>query len=527
MSKIVLYGKESRDKLVKGAQAAAKAIGSTMGAAGRNVIIGESVYHEGWLMPLANKVTKDGYTVAKHFELADPIENRGAMGIREACTKTVEVAGDATTCTAVIADYLITEGVKLIDGNANCHQIAKGMDEALNEVVEGLKKISTPVRGNNERIKQIATVSANNDTEIGDLIAEAFSKIGDDGVLDIEANQSTKTEIKIIDGYKFDRGWVSPYFITNRSKETCEFDNPIILFYQNKINHHTQIEKAIHYSIQMQRPLLIISEDSVDEGLAYMAINNKKAFNVCAVKSPFGETRHEEMEDLALLTGGTYIGDIRGIDIKEDLIPEHFGQAKKVIISRNETTIIGGNKDAQKFEDFVNDLKMNLALAKTEQEKYPIEKRIARLNSSVAVIQVGAATETELNEKIDRVDDAVRATKAAIAEGFVAGGGSAFLIIKQLYTGDSSSDFEIGKKLVYDSLSAPFNQICKNAGIDDNSKVILTGINAGYNVLTGNVEDMVKAGIIDSTKALRFALTNAVSVAKMFLTSECSIITTS
>ena len=527
MSKSVLYGKESRDKLVKGAQAAAKAIGSTMGAAGRNVIIGESVYHDGWLMPLPNKSTKDGYTVAKHFELDDHIENRGAMAIREACTKTVEIAGDATTCTAVVADYLITEGIKLVDEKANCHQIAKGMDSALEKIVLKLKEISTPVRGNNERLKQIATVSANNDTEIGDLIAEAFKKIGDDGVLDIEANQSTKTEIKIIDGYKFDRGWVSPYFITNRSKETCEFENPIILFYQNKINHHTQIERAIMFSIEMKRPLLIISEDSVDEGLAYMAINNKKVFNVCAVKSPFGETRHEEMEDMALLTGGTYIGDIRGIDIKEDLIAEHFGQAKKVIISKNETTIIGGNKDAHKFEEFLNDLKMNLAQAKTEQDKYLIEKRIARLTSSVAVIHVGAATETELNEKIDRVDDAVRATKAAISEGFVAGGGSAFLSIQQLYSNEATTDFERGEQLVYSSLSAPFNQICKNAGIDKDSSPVIKGFNEGYNALTGQVEDMVKAGIIDSTKALRCALINAVSVTKMFLTSECSIITIS
>lgn len=532
MNKEVLYGKESRAKMLKGIQAITKAVRVTMGAMGKCVLIGESVYVDGWQHQLPTKVSKDGYTVTKHFELQDAVENRGAMMIKEAASKTVEEAGDATTCTCVLAESLITNGVKLIDDGANSQQIKKGMDLALSEVLEGLKEVSTQVKGNVEIVRQIATVSANNDKVIGDLIADAFKKIGDEGVINIEASQGMKTEIKITDGYKFERGWVSPYFITNRSKEICEFENPLILLYQNRITHHTQIQLAINISLQRQKPLLIIAEDCDEEGLAYLSINNqRKNIVVCAVKSPeFAELRRDAMEDIALLTGGTYISDIKGIDIKEDLQFEHFGQAKKVIISRTETIIIGGNKNEKQVTDFVNDLKMNLAQAKTEQEKYPIEKRIAQLNSSVAVIQVGAATETELNEKMDRVDDAVRATKAAISEGFVAGGGTAFLRIKIHNDGTDEPGIEMGKKLVREALSSPFFQICENAGV--NADRIYTKVkneigNIGYNALTDNIVDMVEVGIIDSTKALRCALTNAVSVAGMVLTSECSIITVS
>lgn len=532
MSKQVLFGKESRDRMLSGIKKITNAVRVTMGAAGKCCLIGEMVYHDGWPIHLPTKVSKDGYTVTKHFELEDAVENRGAMMIKEAASKTVEQAGDATTCTCVLAESLISGGIKLIDGGANSQQIKKGLEVGLELALNQLKELSIPVKGNVERIRQIATVSANNDKVIGDLIADAFSKIGDEGVINIEQSQGTKTEIKVIDGYKFDRGWVSPMFINNRPKETCEFENPLILLYQNKITHHTQIQRAVDISLQRQRPLLIISEDCDEEGLAYLAINNqRKNIIVCSVKSPeFGDIRRECMEDIALLTGGTYISDIRGIDIKEDLLFEHFGQAKKVIVSKTETIIIGGNKNKDKFDDFVADLKMNLAQAKTETEKYPIEKRIAQLNSSIAVIQVGAATETELNEKLDRVDDAVRATKAAISEGFVAGGGTAFLRIKIYNDGTDEPGIESGKQLVREALSTPLFQICENAGV--NADKIYTQVkqeigNIGYNALTDNMVDMVEDGIIDSTKALRCALTNAVSVAGMVLTSECSIITVS
>lgn len=402
------------------------------------------------------------------------------------------------------------------------------MDHALSYVVSELEKMSTPVKGDIERIRQIACVSANNDKEIGDLIAEAFSKIGDEGVIDVEESKGTKTEIKITDGYKFERGWISPLFINNRSKETVEFDNPLILLYQNRINHHTQIEKALTVAIQQQRPLLIISEDCVDEGLAYLAINNaQKRIVVCAIKSPFGENRNDEMEDIALLTGGDYISDTKGIDIKEVEF-ENLGQAQKVIVSKTETVIINGQKDESKFEDFVNDLRMNLVQAITENDKYPIERRIARLTGKGAVIKVGAATETELNEKLDRVDDAVRSTKSAIAAGFLPGGGTAFLRVPlPVMINDKLSK---GYDIVFDAIQTPLKQICINAGVDTDSifaQVKKADGNMGYNVLTDKVEDMVNAGIIDSTKALTCALTNAVSVAGMLLTSECSIISNS
>ncbi len=528
MIKQVNFGKESRDKLVSGVKKITAAIKCTMGGAGKNVLIGKAVYGQDGLVHLASVVTKDGWTVSKHFELPDAVEHRGAMLIQEAATKTVEQAGDATTCTSVLAESLILNGVELINKGANSQEIKKGMDHALSYVVGELEKMSTPVKGNIERIRQIATVSANNDKEIGDLIAEAFSKIGDEGVIDVEESKGTKTEIKITDGYKFERGWISPLFITNRSKETVEFDNPLILLYQNRINHHTQIEKALMVAIQQQRPLLIISEDCVDEGLAYLAINNaQKAIVVCAIKSPFGENRNDEMEDIALLTGGDYISDTKGIDIKEVEFA-NLGQAQKVIVSKTETIIINGGKDESKFEDFVNDLRMNLVQAITENDKYPIERRIARLTGKGAVIKVGAATETELNEKLDRVDDAVRSTKSAIAAGFLPGGGTAFLRVPlPVMINDKLSK---GYDIVFDAIQAPLKQICINAGVDTDSifdQVKKADGNMGYNVLTDKVEDMVNAGIIDSTKALTCALTDAVSVAGMLLTSECSIISNS
>lgn len=530
MIKQVLYGKESRDKILAGVKAITDAVRVTMGASGKCVLIGNAVYGQDGLVNLPTIVSKDGWTVTKHFDLPDAVENRGAMMIKEAANKTVEQAGDATTCTCVLAGSLITNGMKLIDEGANSQQLKKGMDKALEYVVDELKKMSTPVKGDVERIRQIATVSANNDESIGNLIAEAFSVIGDEGVIDVEETSGIKTEIKITDGYKFGRGWISPLFVNNRAKETCEFDTPLILLYQNRINHHTQIEQALKLSIQQQRPLLIIAEDCTDEGLAYLAINShQKKIAACSVKTPFGENRNEEMEDIALLTGGTYISDIKGIDIKEVQL-SHLGQAKKIIISKGETVIIEGKKEQDKFDDFVNDLRMNLAQAKTESDKYPIEKRVAKLTGKSAVIQVGAATETELNEKLDRVDDAVRATKAAISEGFLAGGGTAFLRIPNAFKVNDDTDFKKGEQLLFDALSTPLIQICENAGVKSKEiylKVSIEEGNMGYNALTGGIVDMVEAGIIDSTKALRCALVNAVSVAGMVLTSECSIITTS
>lgn len=534
MTKEILFGSESRVKLLAGVKKITDAVKVTMGANGKCVLIGGAIYsNDGFLVPLPTIVSKDGWTVTKHFSLTDPVENRGAMMIKEAATKTVEQAGDATTCTCVLAEALISGGMKLINEGGNSQQIKRGMDKALEFVVDELKKMSIQVRGDNERIKQIATISSNNDIEIGNLIADVYRQIGDDGVIDIEASQTGKTEIKVFDGFKFDKGWVSPFFVNKPAKETCELENPLILLYEKRILHHDQFEMAMRVAMPQQKPILIICEDAEGEGLAVLVSNKMQSrLNVCVVKSPeFGQLRRDSMEDIALLTGGTYISDSKGVGIK-DVQLKHFGSAKKVIVSNKETIIIGGGNDEESLKKFVSDLRDTITDDKTEQEKHVIEKRIARLTGGFAVIQVGAATETELNEKLDRVDDAVRATKAAISEGALAGGGSAFL---RVWLGDSaewkqatSKDIKNGIELVSVALSSPLLQICENSGIQ--GKEIMAKIlrdknpNIGYNALTGGIIDMVDAGIIDSTKALRCALINAVSVAGMVLTSECSIV---
>lgn len=531
MNKIVLYGEESRSKLLAGVDKIVRAVACTMGAAGKNVLIGDAIYHDGWLIPTPIRVSKDGYTVAKYFDLVDPIEQRGAMMIKEAATKTVEEAGDATTCTCVLAGALISEGSKKINAGANSQQIKKGMDTALIHVLESLTKMSIIVKGDKSRINQIATVSANNDTEIGKLISDTFETIGEDGIIDIEPSKGLITETKITDGYRLNRGWLSPWFINNRAKETCEFTNPLILMYQNKINHHTQIDMALDIAVAENRPLLLICDDCVDEALAYLSINTQnKSISACAVKSPFGDNKNEEMEDIALLTGGIYLSDIKGIDIAKEMELSLFGQAGKVIVSKNEAVIISGVKDEAKFDEMIADLRMNLTQAKTEDERFPIEARIARLTGSTAVIMVGAATETEMKEKMDRVDDAVRATKAAISEGGLAGGGTGFIRVKNDIQTYPNADFNSGIEIVFNALEMPLKQICQNAGMNELNilvKIKSANGNVGYNVLADKIEDMAEAGIIDSTRALKSAITNAVSVAGMILTCECCIITQS
>lgn len=540
MTKTVLYGKEAREKLLAGVKKITDAVRVTMGSSGKCVLIGNAVYQDGFMHQMPTIVTKDGYNVTKSFNLPDLLENRGALMIKEAAQKTVNEAGDATTCTCVLADAIVQEGVKLIDAGANSQELKKGIDAAVEMVIQKLKEISIPVEGDIEKIFNVATVSANNDTAIGRMIADAYSKIGPYGVIDIEASNGINTEIKISDGVKIDRGWVSNIFVNNRSKEACEFNDCFILLYDKRITHYTQLERALTLQQQRGNPILIICEDVDDQGLGFLAVNvHQGRIKACAIKSPeFGDAKRDWMEDLELLTGATYLSDIRGVGIKE-MEFDHFGFAKKVIVSRNDTVIIGGNTDKQKLEDFVNDLKMNLAQCKTEDERYPIEKRIARLTGGVAVIQVGAATEPELTEKLDRFDDAVRATKAAISEGFVAGGGIAFLRMSQDLKWDKGiidtpneiihgvdTDFNKGIKLVLNILSKPFKQMMQNVGWDEvmNHEIVLQKEgNIGFNTRTGELVDLIEAGIIDSTKALRCALQNAASIAGMILTTECLI----
>lgn len=558
MTKKTLYGADARQKILEGVKKISAAVKVTLGPLGRNVIIAQSGIVNGYdVRSLPLHVSKDGYTVTKAFDLDDPFEKVGVLMIKECAQKSVDQSGDGTTTTCILAEAIFEKGMELVNAGANPLELKKGIDKAVEYVVAELKKMAIPVAGDVERIRQVATVSANNDKEIGDLIADAFAKIGDYGVINIEEAKGVETEVKVIEGVQIERGWISPYFVNNREKQICEFDNPLILLYQNRLTHHTQYQKAVELSVQMQRPLVIICEDADEEGLATLAMNNQQGrIRCCIIRSPFfGQQRLEAMEDIALATGGTFISDSKGLDIKE-MDASWFGQCKRISVSKDETIIAEGFYEKEKFADFINELKMNLTQAKGDDEKEVIEKRIARLTGGIAVIYVGGATETEMKEKKDRVDDAVRATKAAIAEGFVAGGGAAFIrcmksvlsseevigIFNQtgnLIYGESNEDF------INSILIQPLKQICINAGVDSDSilKQVVDagkevgrigagkndlaynwgGKSFGYNAKTDTIEDLVLSGIIDPVKVLRCALQNAASSSGMILTSECLI----
>lgn len=515
MRKKTLYGEEARQAIMDGVKKIAAAVKCTLGPSGRNVLISQSMVVDYGVHSLPIHITKDGYTTTKGFDLDDPHEKAGVLLIKEAAHKSVDQSGDGTTTTVVLAEAIAAKGIELISKGYNPMELKRGIDKAVESAVEQIKAMATPLKGNIDKIRQIATVSANNDPEIGGLIADAFARIGDEGVIDVEAGASVKTEIKIADGYKFERTYVSPHFITNREKQTCEFENAFILLYEKRINHHTQIEKVLAEVADQDRPILIICEDADEEGLAFLVMNHlQKRIQCCVVKSPsFGEGRREEMEDLAILTGGYYLTDSKGVGIKE-AGSGHLGYAKKVIVNKDETIIIGGNTHTEALENQLNELRMNLTQVKNEDEAFPIEKRIARLTGGVAVIQVGANTETEMKEKLDRFDDAVRATKSAIAEGFVPGAGTTFLNIKT------------GNPVIDAIMEAPLRQICNNAGVDADlilKKVMDSEGSVGYNAKADKIEDLVEAGIIDPAKVLRCALQNAASVASMILTTECLI----
>jgi chaperonin GroEL len=525
MRKQTLYGKEARDKIFEGVKKIAAAVKVTLGPMGRNVLIAQSMVVDYGVHAMPLYSTKDGYRTTRGFDLDEPFERAGVMMVKECAQKTVDEAGDGTTTTVVLLEAIVEQGLALINQGQNPMELKRGIDKAVEYFVSELKKMATPISGNIEKIRQIATVSANNDTSIGDLIAQAFEKIGEEGIIDIEAGKGTETEIKIADGYKFGRGWVSPLFVNNKEKQITEFIDPLILLYEKKVTHHTQVQKALELSMQNGKPILIICEDADEEGLAFLAMNTIQGrVQCCIVKSPaIGEARREEMEDLAILTGGSYISDTRGVGIK-DISIKHLGTAKKVLITKDETVIIGGNQDKKAVENLLNELRMNLTQAKNEDEKYPIEKRIARIKGGVAVIQVGAVTETEMKEKLDRFDDAVRATKAAIAEGYVVGSGSAFIYLSKSLRREKLNE------VISIAMLSPLEQICKNAGVPSDEKIVEVfdeqrkgNFNYGYNAITGKVEDLELAGIIDPVKVLRCALQNAASSAGVILTTEALI----
>lgn len=537
MQKKILFGKEAREKLRKGVNVIADAVSVTLGPSGKSVLIGGShtenynVYH------LKTRVTKDGVSVSREVSLDDPAEHRGAMLIREASEKTMSLCGDGTTTTVVLARAIVNAGLDLIDGGANSVELKKGIDSAVEYVVEELKKMATPLKGDNERVRQVATIAANNDSVIGNLIAEAFKKIGDDGIIDIEESQKDETTVKITGGVKIDTGWLIPNFNTNQSKNECELSEPIILLYDKIINKISQIQKIVEYANKQNRSLFICCGDMEGEALAFLVINQQKqAIKACVVKCPgFGQSKVEAMEDLAVATGATYISDMKGITI-DKMSMSNLGSAKKITISKDQTVIVEGKKDEKEFEDYTNNLRMNLAQADGD-EKEKLEKRVAKLMGGIAVISVGGATETEMKEKKDRVDDSVRATKSAIAEGFVVGAGTAFLAIRAYKDGGELTDCEKGERTIYLSIIEPLLQICRNCGVDGNEifkkikqKVVYNYANndslklIGYNAKTNKIEDLLEAGVIDPVKVLRYSLINAASVAGMILTSDCLIV---
>lgn len=522
MNKQTLYGEKARTAVLAGVKKIAAAVKVTLGPLGRNVLVAQSMVIDYGVHNLPIRITKDGYNVTKAFEINDnPFEQAGVLMVKEAAQKTVDQAGDGTTTTVLLLEAIVEKGVELVNAGANPMELKKGIDKAVEYVVAELAKMATPIKGDINRIRQIATVSANNDSEIGDWIAKAFEKIGDEGVIDLEPSKGVNTEIKLTDGYKWSNGWISSMFVNNKEKQIVEFENPLILLYEKMVTHHNQLFRAIEICVRQGRPILIICEDVVDEGLAFLGVNTyQKKIPCCAVKAPsFGDARRIEMEDLAIITGGAYVSDSKGLSLKDEIELLHFGTCKKAIISKDETVIIQGESNKDELIDLLNELKMNLTEAKNEEEKSPIEKRIAKITGCAAVIQVGAATETEMKERLDRFDDAVRATKAAISEGYVAGAGTAFLRIGG-----------IPNPIMNDVLRQPLIQICKNAGVNSD-KIVMevegekTG-NFGYNAKTDTIEDLVEAGIIDPVKVLRCALQNAASSAGMILTSEVLIVDT-
>lgn len=522
MYKKTLYGADARAAIFDGIKKIAAAVKVTLGPMGRNVLISQSMVVDYGVHSLPIHVTKDGYTTAKGFDLDDPFEKSGVLLVKEAAQKTVDQAGDGTTTTVVLLEAIVEAGIKMIEAGANPMQLKRDIDKAVQYVVDGLKKAAIQIGDDNDKVFQIATISANNDIEIGRLIADAFKIIGNEGIIDLEASKSVDTEIKISAGYRFEKGWISPVFLNKKEKLTCEFENPLILLYEKSITHHDQVERALTIAIQTGRPVLIICEDAREEGLGYLGLNTYQGrIQCCVVKSPsFGDMRRDEMEDIAILTGGTYISDSKGVGIKEMEL-ENFGQAKKVVITKEETTIIGGNSDEGALENLLNELRMNLAQAKNEDEKAPIEKRIAKLTGGVAVIQVGAATETEMKEKLDRYDDSVRAVKSAIAEGYIIGSGTFFARQNQVEESNSQ-----GWNLIISVLHKPLWQICLNAGVNADeivNKVKSENEGMGYNAKTGVIEDLIVGGVIDPCKVLRCALQNAASAAGMVLTTECLI----
>ena len=521
MAKDIKFNTQAREDLRAGVDALADAVKVTLGPKGRNVIIDKKFG--------APHITKDGVTVAKEIELEDPFQNMGAQLVKEVASKTGDDAGDGTTTATVLAQAIVNVGLKNVTAGANPMDLKRGIDKAVAKVVEGIRAQAQEVGDDFSKIESVARISANNDEEIGQLIAEAMRKVKKDGVITVEEAKGTDTTVEVVEGMQFDRGYISPYFVTNTEKMECEMENPFILIYDKKISTLKDMLPILEASAQSGRPLLMIAEDVDSEALATLVVNRLRgSLKICAVKAPgFGDRRKEILEDIAVLTGGVVISEEKGMRLDATTV-EMLGSAEKITVNKDNTVIVNGLGSKDSIEARVAQIKAQIEVSTSDYDKEKMQERLAKLAGGVAVLYIGAASEVEMKEKKDRVDDALSATRAAIAEGIVPGGGVAYIRCIDSLEGlkGANEDETTGIEIVRRAIEAPLRQIMHNAGLE--GAVILQKVREGkgdygFNARTGQYENFFEAGVIDPAKVTRVALENAASIAGMFLTTECVI----
>jgi len=520
-AKELLFNTDARAKLKKGVDALADAVKVTLGPKGRNVVIDKKFG--------SPTVTKDGVTVAKEVELADAIENMGAQMVKEVATKTSDLAGDGTTTATVLAQAIYREGLKNVTAGANPMELKRGIEKAVEAVVEELKKLSTPSAGKKE-IAQVGTISANNDSEIGKLIADAMEKVGKDGVITVEEAKGLETTLETVDGMQFDRGYLSPYFVTDPEKMEAALEDVYLLIHDKKISAMKELLPVLEKVAQTGKPLLIVAEDVEGEALATLVVNKLRGtLKVCAVKAPgFGDRRKEMLVDIAKLTGGKVISEEVGFKLENAVLAD-LGRAKRVVVDKDNTTVVDGKGKDDDIQGRIAEIKVAIDKSTSDYDREKLQERLAKLSGGVAVIHVGAATETEMKEKKARVEDALHATRAAVEEGIVPGGGVALLRCQAILDKVKGTDDEkIGAEIIRRALEEPIRMIAQNAGVE--GSIIVAKVkeskdkNFGYNAATDEYEDLVKAGVIDPTKVTRTALQNAASIAGLLLTTECVVV---
>ncbi len=521
MAKQISFNAEARERLKAGIDAMANAVKVTLGPKGRNVVIQKSFG--------APMITKDGVTVAKEIELEDAVMNMGAQMLKEVASKTADLAGDGTTTATVLAQAMVTAGMKYVAAGANPMDLKRGIEKAVRQVVEDLKGQSETIGDDLSKIQQVASISSNNDEEIGKLIADAMKRVSKDGVITVEEAKGTDTYVQEVLGMQFDRGYLSPYFVTNAEDMTAEYENPFILIHDKKISNMNEIVPLLEKVIATGRPILLIAEDMESQALGVLVVNRLRAnLKVVAVKAPgFGDRRKAMLEDIAILTGGTVISEEKGYKI-ENVELDLLGQAEKITVDKDNTTVVNGRGDNKMIQARINQIKQQIETTTSDYDKEKLQERLAKLSGGVAVLYIGAATEVEMKEKKDRVDDALHATRAAIEEGIVAGGGVALVrSIPGLEKMKGLNDDEtIGIQIVKKALEAPIRIIAENAGVDGSvifHKVLSSKGSIGYNARTDVYEDLKKAGVLDPTKVTRIAIENAASIASMILTTECVV----